>query len=208
MDSLVRITLVGDGTSDRCLVPIIEWIHDQKFLQVPVIVQYATHLPPARTGLRNRMLAAIHNHPCDALVIHRDAERQPLAHRINEILGEATGLSERCVPVVPVRMTESWLLLDEKAIRQAADNPSGTQPLSIPSYKRWEKLPDPKEDLFTLLRKASGLTGRRLDRFDPYAARHRVAMLINDFTPLRQLTAFAQFEATLSAAIGDVVNAF
>ncbi len=36
------------------------------------------------------------------------------------------------VPIVPVTMTEAWLLFDERAIRRAADNPAGENSLQLP----------------------------------------------------------------------------
>lgn len=201
----MRLTLVGDGTSDRCLVPIVEWIFDQKYPQIPRLFQYAENLPPFRHGLHNRILAAAHFHPCDVLVVHRDAEGQTLQARTDEILCELIGITGRCVPVVPVRMTESWLLLDELAIRHAANNPNGLIPLNLPPQNRWELIPDPKSELFRALRAATGLNGRRLDKFDHHSARHRVAMRVEDFSPLRNLSAFQQFETSLSATMTELL---
>jgi hypothetical protein len=41
----------------------------------------------------------------------------------------------RHIPVVPVRMTEAWLLADEFAIRSAPGNPNGTQSLDLPDLR-------------------------------------------------------------------------
>lgn len=202
MSRSIQLTVVGDGTSDRCLLPIIEWILDQRYSDIPYALQYASNLPPARGGLRRRIMAAVQYYPCDILVIHRDAEREPLDARISEVLEEAAGTTEKCVPAVPVRMTESWLLVDEGAIRRAANNPNGAVPLGLPPSGRWESLPDPKDSLFQFLRIATELNGRRLDRFNACEARARLAGLIKDFLPLRSLLAFRTFEAKLLDAVG------
>ncbi len=108
------------------------------------------------------------------------------------------------VPVVPVRMTEAWLLIDEGAIRRAASNPNGTQELELPAIARLEDLSDPKTALHDMLLKASEKRGRRLDQFRKRipSAVHRVAELITDFRPLRQLDAFRAFEAALVRQAG------
>ena len=92
-------------------------------------------------------------------------------------------------------MTEAWLLIEEAAIRIAAGTPRGRLGLSVPKLHELEALADPKQELFSLLRQASELKGRRLKRFSPDKERHRVAEFIKDFGVLRRLSAFQSFEA-------------
>lgn len=91
-------------------------------------------------------------------------------------------------------MTEAWLLFDEPAIRLAAGNPNGKIPLDMPQISIIEEIPDPKEFLFQMLREASGLSGRRLKKFNTGECRIRITELISDFSPLRQLSAFQRLE--------------
>jgi hypothetical protein len=93
-------------------------------------------------------------------------------------------------------MTEAWLLFDGDAIRSAAGNPLGSVCLELPPLRRIEGLPDPKAQLHDLLLAAAEVTGRRRKRFrrDLAVTVHRVAELVGDFAPLRQLPAFARFE--------------
>jgi hypothetical protein len=95
-------------------------------------------------------------------------------------------------------MTEAWLLIDETAIRTAARNPNGKIKLGIPAIKKLENLPDPKDVLHELLRQASEAQGRDLKKFRVHAMVHRLAELIEDYSSLRQLSAFQQFESDLS----------
>src|SRR5208283_4198439 len=97
----------------------------------------------------------------------------------------------------PVRMQEAWLLIDQHAIRRAAGNPASHIPLNMPDLNRIEALPNPKDTLYSLLRVASDFTGRRLHRLNPASLRYRVAELIADFSPLRNLPAFAALEQDL-----------
>ncbi|HUT94205.1 MAG TPA: hypothetical protein VMY37_32390 [Thermoguttaceae bacterium] len=106
------------------------------------------------------------------------------------------------VPVVPVRMTEAWLLFDEKAIRRAAGNPNGTDPLQVP-VRQAEDIPDPKAVLHEALRTASGLSGRRRQKFNVRDAVHRVGEYIDDFSPLRRLSAFQRLEEDLATVLRE-----
>jgi hypothetical protein len=109
------------------------------------------------------------------------------------------------VPIIPIRMTEAWLLFDEPAIRSAADNPRGTMSLNVPHLANLESLPDPKNTLWNLMLAASGKNGRRLAQFkrDLFSRRQRVAELISDFSPLRTLSAFVLFEEALRSAVNQ-----
>lgn len=102
---------------------------------------------------------------------------------------------------MPVRAQEAWLLFDEPAIRRAAGNPRSQIPLDLPALSQIEEIADPKGRLLELLRIASGETGRRRRRFRERAAIHRVAELIEDFIPLRELSAFRAFERDLTEVI-------
>ena len=201
----IRYTLISDGPSDRALLPILTWILREKGDIRRVQPEWADlrRLPQPPQSLRERILSAIDLFPCDLLFVHRDAEREDPETRYREIrnpLQEATkrGFKVPTVCVVPVRMTEAWLLFDEPAIRLAAGNPNGTNPLNMPDLSVIEEIPDPKIVLFEILREASGLTGRRLKRFNTAECRIRITELLSDFSPLRQLSAFQRLENDIS----------
>lgn len=94
-------------------------------------------------------------------------------------------------------MQEAWLLIDESALRYAAGNPNGDERLTLPSTGKLEHLPDPKSLLHQLLRQASGLRGRRLQRFNRTLHGRRVADCIDDFGPLCRLPAFRRLAAEI-----------
>ncbi|MEH1908406.1 hypothetical protein [Nostoc sp.] len=95
----------------------------------------------------------------------------------------------------------SVAIFDEAALRKAAGNPRACQPLQLPDIRRLEQLPDPKDILYELLCKASGLTGRRLKQFSVNERVHRLAELIDDFSPLRALSAFQLLETEIQQVI-------
>jgi hypothetical protein len=195
-------TLLADGSSDKALIPIINWTLEQ----IPNIrfnSQFAelSLKSKARAGLFRRAEEAIKVYECDILLMHRDAEKLPANFRIEEIRNDLAKLGKPYIPIVPIRMTEAWLLIDEQAIRSAASNPNGTIELSIPRANRLEDIPDPKNVLFETLKLASELPAGRLRKFRPEACRHRVAELISDYSQLRKISAFVQFESDLMACV-------
>jgi len=200
----IRFTLLTDGSSDDALMPILRWSIIENGVRGGVQGEWADLRWPKRrpSGLVDRITAALHYYPCDLLFVHRDAEgRDMLLERVGEIrqaLDRLTIAKPPVVCVVPVRMTEAWLLLDERAIRRAAGNPNGREPLALPRPAEIETLPDPKDTLAALLRDACGLGARRRRRKVRIAL---VAGRVEDFTPLRSLSAFRVMEGDLAALI-------
>ena len=197
----LRFTLVADGSSDKALLPILVWLLRKHFGKIPIQAEFADlrrlQNPPSK--LFDRIAKSIELYPCDLLFVHRDAERESIAKRVREIRESLEKCAIDALPVVcvvPVRMQEAWLLIDEFALRKAAGNPRGRRPLNIPDPNKLEDLPDPKQILHELLHQASSLSGRRLKRFirDVGSHVHRVAEHIDDFSLLCELTAFQQVE--------------
>ena len=193
-------TLLADGASDRVLEPVLRWLLDTH-CPYATDLQFAEYLPGNPKGLAARMVTAIDQYPCELLFVHRDAEsgRPEVRQReIDEAWASILG-GRHLVAIIPVRMTEAWLLLDEAAIRSASGNSNGTMPLTLPGAARLESLKDPKEYLFDALRTASGHSAGRLKAFSPEARRHRVAELMFSFEPLRALPSFLRLEAQLQS---------
>ncbi len=141
-------------------------------------------------------------YPAPLLLVHRDAESALRPQRVHEITRALSGLNvTHYVCVVPVKMQEAWLLFDEAAMRCASGNPNGREVLDLPAVRDLERIDDPKNLLFEALRTASGLSLRRLAKFNAHQAAHRLAELIDDYSPLRELPAFAAFESEARAAL-------
>ncbi|MCG3199380.1 MAG: hypothetical protein GHCLOJNM_03894 [bacterium] len=208
----LRFLLVADGPSDQALLPILRWL-------------LRTHLPARASqgewadlrfqrnppkSLPDRIAAAIRLHPnCELVFVHRDAEGEPLDARVSEIRAAcemAFRQFPRVIPaieVVPVRMSEAWLLFDESAIRKAVGNPNGRVQLCLPPLNRVEELADPKTLLHGLIGCATEFTGRRLKRFRISTAIHRLSEVISDYSPLRTLSAFNRLENQLTRTIQE-----
>ena len=209
----LRYTLICDGSRDRCLCSVIEWT----LTNVPMAESISFEgsvadfrgLPSPPACLADKIIYSLDLFPCDVLFVHRDAEREPLAVRVEEIdkaVRQTT--SKYHVPIVPVRMTEAWLLADESAIRCASGNPNGTKQLTMPRLDKLENIPDPKKKLHDLLEIASDKRGRRLEQFrrDINERVQRVANLTSDFSSLRKLSAFRIFEKTTSEVIAKIIS--
>lgn len=192
--------LLAEGTSDRALLPILRWV---VACATPVEariewIDTASFERGARP-LGEKVRAAQIVCPCDLLFVHRDADKQSPQYRHDEI-GQAVG-GRLHVAVVPIRMTEAWLLIDERKIREASGRVSGVEDLGLPPLARLEAEDRPKEKLYRALRVAHGATGRRAKSFHPPAAIHRLANLVEDWSPLRRLSAFQRLEEDTRRAL-------
>lgn len=204
----LRYTLRSDGSSDRALIPILNWLLKNLLSDCAIQHQWADlrGIPRSRANtLADEIKLSIELYPCDLLFIHRDAEKEPHEVRINEIQTVTSQIvsiiNVPTVCVVPVRMTEAWLLLDTIALRKAASNPNGKIDLKLPPLKQIECESDPKKVLHNLLRQASELSPGRLRKFSVHERVHRVAELIDDFSALRVLPAFTALESEIESVI-------
>lgn len=199
----LRYTLIADGSSDKTFLRIIKWTLDQHFPQLAADGLFADfrHLQKTPKTLAEKYRLAQELYPADIYFVHRDAETTDASSvelrksQICKDIGEdAFG---HCICIVPIKMMETWLLIDSDAIKKASGNRNNKQDLGLPAHKNLEKHPAPKILLHETLKTASGLKGRNLDKFNPHQAIHLVAEYISDFSPLRELSAFQVFEKDL-----------
>ncbi|NWF81263.1 MAG: DUF4276 family protein [Chloroflexi bacterium] len=206
----LTFTLVTDGSSDTVLLHILTWLLRANGVTMAVRKQWADTrwVRLQRSTLTDRLHTALNLYPCDLLCVHRDAEGEPRERRVIEIQHALERLPAElprphAVCVVPVRMTEAWLLFDEAAIKQAAGNRQSQENLHLPPLGTLEDEPDPKQRLHDSLKRASGLRGRRLNQFPVHQRVHRVAELIADFAPLRALPAFQALEQEVRRVVAE-----
>lgn len=189
----ITYTLLTDGSSDHCLTHHIKWILDQR--NVSFRAQIAFRALPHKKGLLKRVEAALEFYPCDVLFLHRDAENDSYNSRLEEIRRSLDGrIDTPVIPIIPMKMTEAWLLHDEEAIKKAAENPNSRVDLNLPRLRDIENISDPKNILFEKLKLATGLTGHRLTKYNPHQSRHRVAELISSYGALQAVSSFQFLE--------------
>ncbi|MBD2175596.1 DUF4276 family protein [Pseudanabaena sp. FACHB-1998] len=196
-----KYTLIADGRTDDALIPILTWLLINLGVKIGIQPQLpilgSLRNPPKR--LQDKIAIALDLFPCNILFIHRDAESDetPIETRTKEIR-KAEKLIKKTLPpivcVIPIKMIESWLLFNEEAIRKVVGNPSGRQNLSLPKISEIEKIADPKERLEKLLTDASfpNRRGKRVNIPSNYCV--RIAEEIEDYEPLRNLSAFQELE--------------
>jgi len=208
--NLLRYTLIGDGSSDKALMPVINWLLNDLYPKLPIVSTFAEfgHLPkpPAKKNIAEQIKCAANYYPFDLLIYHRDAEVNNdgiIDKRKDEILGAAANTNDApsIVCIIPVVMTETWLLIDKNAIKKAVGNRNFSGELKLPSIKNLEQKGNTKIMLYELLKAAKNTNKRSLQKFKPDYAVQLVAEYITDFSPLRQLQSFRIFEADLKAAI-------
>ena len=200
----LTFTLLADGPSDAALMPILRWSLRQRTQLTTIQSEWADlrRLPNPPRDLASKILEALKLYPCDVLFVHRDAENHNPNLRYIEIEEAMERVAAKIgrknyVCVVPVRMQEAWLLINQSAIRRAAGNPNGKNALAMPDVSEIESIQSPKNRLLQLLKDASELRGRRLKKFRPTKHIHLIAANISDFSPLRQLPAFQRLEADI-----------
>lgn len=172
---------VAEGSSDAPLAGIVESLFLDRGFMVRLSAPDFSLLDRTPKDVRSRVSAglALIGDGADVVVVHRDADNAGADARLNEIekAVQDAGRDFALVPVIPIRMTEAWLLLDERAIRQVAGNPNGRMRLDLPTPREVEHVADPKTRLRDCLLAASGTAGRRREMFQKRFPQHRRQLL-------------------------------
>lgn len=199
-----RGIFLADGSSDLPLARHLERLCADVGHEVLITAIDPRSSPDRTVAGRLRMLV-VQEFPFDVVFVHRDAEGDDPQRRRREIAdgAEAVGITSPVIPVVPVRMTEAWLLLDPAEIRRVAGRPNGRDPLDLPVPSEVERLADPKARLHQVLLDASGTRGRRRDRFQRDFGQHRALLLERlDLTgPVSRLQAWQHLRLDIDAAL-------
>jgi len=193
---------------------IINWLLNDIYPQLPCNGNFADlrylSSPPPVSNIIQRIKEAKNIYPYDILFYHRDAEgfdKNIIKKRKDEIIGKVDAqIASKIVCVVPITMMETWLLIDRDAIKKAAGNRNFTGIIDLPALSRLEYENDSKSLLHNVLLSTSGLKGRRKKTFNVHYAVHLVAENIKDYSPLRELSAFRDFENDMKTAVDLFLN--
>ncbi|GHC72811.1 hypothetical protein GCM10007079_06260 [Nocardiopsis terrae] len=197
----VRILFLREGTSDDGIAEHIENIAAGLGIEVALTNPDLDRLNAQGHTIGDKLSRVLALGGFYELVaVHRDADnagRQPRVLEIEEaVRTHMPGVVH--VPVVPVRMTEAWLLVDEPAIRRVAGNPNGRCALGLPQASRVETIADPKKLLKQALAAASELSGRRLKRFNDRFPENR-RQLLQRLDPNGPVTRLPSWQAFVGA---------
>ncbi|MBP2707085.1 hypothetical protein JOL79_25190 [Microbispora sp. RL4-1S] len=203
----LRVLFLAEGTSDSGLIRQIERIAVEAHVDIAVTHPDLARLPkPPGPGVAAKLRAVLEiDGSYDLLLIHRDADRDGRDARIAEIF-DAVDRNAPGTPhtaIIPVRMTEAWLLVDEAEIRVVAGNPNGKVKIDLPAVSRVESIPDPKSLLKEKLALASGLTGRKLQKFNQRFPQNRRLLLerIDPDGPIAKVPSWCAFVTDLKAGL-------
>jgi hypothetical protein len=201
---------VGEGPSDEALVERIEELCLRAGADEVAGVAPDLRRHSRKSSTVSEKIAHVLQLEPDANLVfaHRDADTQDPAPRRSEVTEafRGVGVEQPHVAVVPVQMTEAWLLLDEEDIRFVAENPNGNVQINLPSPARVESVTDPKEKLRDALVAASERSGRRLKRFRkrfPQQRRRLIERLDLD-GPVSQVSAWQRLCEDIEQALADL----
>ena len=198
---------LADGSSDAPLGEHLENLCAKRAVEVRITTPDLRKLPKPpglRVADRLRTVLELGISP-DIIFVHRDAEKQDPSWRYKEVQDAVSqtrpGLP--AVAVVPVRMTEAWLLIDEDQIRHVAGRPRSTVDLDLPPISKVEAESDPKKLLRDALNIASGLQGRKLIRFQHQFNNNRRTLLqrLDVEGPVRNLQSWKALESSLDRIV-------
>jgi len=203
----MRFLLACEGRSDAGLISHIERLVIENCNDTTVEGEMWFYNSPLAERIRTGLQASANQ--VDVLFVHRDANSAGAEARFQEIAGavEEARVTAPWVGVVPVRMTEAWLLLDEAAIRKVVGRPNGRVPLNLPTPREAERRATPKDILANALLAASEATGRRRKRIVRDFSRFRQRLLadLSIDGPVTQLASWRRFrDDTLTAIHGRI----
>lgn len=196
MDTL-STGLIADGSSDQSLIPLLTTLLGELLPETRIEPpQWIS--PTNKNALSEKIAYALdpENFQFDILFVHRDAENETIAKRVEEISQSTPAGNHPIVCVIPVKMTESWLITSDKAIKEAVGNSHSKAKLDLPAQNKIESC-DSKAVLLSALTKASEYGAQRRRKFKPELFRHRVAELTTDLTALRKISSFKKMENAL-----------
>lgn len=194
---------IREGSSDEPLAEIVEQLFAAQGVNLRLTSPDLARLPIERSATvesKLRVGLELSEGGVDLLVVHRDADAAGRQSRVAEIESavDALGVATPCIPIIPERMTEAWLLLDESAIRRAAGNPRGRSDLGLPRPSEVERLSDPKSALREALLAAAELRGRRRRELERRFHAHR-RRLLAELDIEGPVTGLGSFQALLRA---------
>ncbi len=206
----IRVLLVCEGTSDGGLLYHVQQLIIGYGFSDPFLLPWIWGRDPeqrVRNGLERLG-------ECDLVMVHRDADSQQNTssagpdrrYREIEAAITRTGYDGPWVGVVPVQAMESWLLLDESAIREVVGKPRSSVPLHLPLPSRIEEASDPKQMLQIALETASGQSGRRLASIKRDFPHYRRILMENLQVGgfLEQVPSWCRFRDETAAALKEI----
>lgn len=211
----VAVALYAEGSTDQLFLPeVIRRTAKQNLNQSGhqyIDVKPVDPISFSKTGMKQDeciLQAARRAANYNILIVHADADHhtadRALKERFNPgylLVQQAQEEVCRCVlPIVPVQMTEAWMLADPEALIAALGTSKNAQELDLPlKAKLVETDSDPKKTLKMIVGKANTHRSRR--RHLEVTALYTLLSRTVDLSRLRNVPAYQRF-------VHDLVNAF
>lgn len=210
MSNIITIGLHCEGTTDeRFLLSVIKRTFDEVALEC--VSQLEVYDPELVNGKGVTFVAAVqqaavnaHDQGIMVLCVHTDADnaddRTAFEFKINPAFSAVIGpqYCEALVAVVPIYMTEAWMLADATLLRGEID-PIG-QGLDLPLPIRPESENDPKEIIKEIIRLASaGRSRRQRDQLHISDLYQPIGQKIN-LQKLARLSSYQRFKESVRDA--------
>src|SRR5688572_30087249 len=145
----MRFALIKEGKADTPLASVLTRLCRGIATTIDIDVEAIPNLGVGREIARN-VVALLESDPDIALLfVHMDGDNEGLEirrARIEKALARC-GNPRPYARVVPVRETESWLLVDGQRIREVAGYTEGNAPLNLPKLSHIEECADVKNRL-------------------------------------------------------------
>lgn len=186
----LELALYCEGPTDQLFLSIIIQRSSRKILeqykQGSINISRVETIKINKTGLRRDecvFQAASKAAKYHVLIVHADAdhptrekallERFQPGYRLVQQAEEK--ICKNLLPIIPVRMTEAWMLADHEAMQDVLETALRVQELGLPSKARQvESDPDPKHTLRQIMQRACAERSRR----------HRAVDLRSLYAPL------------------------
>jgi hypothetical protein len=202
---------VCEGSSDKPLADIVETLFAERGQALRLSTPDLSTLPHVGKNVRSMLSAGaqLMDAPFPLAVVHRDADNAGWESRREEVERALSGSEIDCklITVIPITMTEAWLLLDENEIRVVAGNPNGRNNIALPQIHEVEGIADPKSLLKASLLSAASPRGRRRDAVAKRFSQHRRQLLerLDPNGPVTQLSSWRRLVADIDACIGSLL---
>ncbi|MEU8269208.1 hypothetical protein AB0B89_18840 [Sphaerisporangium sp. NPDC049002] len=201
---------IAEGTSDLPLSDIVEFLFAERGQSLRLSKPDFDALKKVRKDVESKLIAGaqLTGKPFDLAVIHRDADNAGWQARLSEVQSAvlSSGVPCELIPVIPIRMTEAWLLLDESEIRKVAGNPNGRENLGLPKIREVEGIADPKGLLRDCLMKAASVRGRKRQTAATRFPQHRRQLLerLDLQGPVAQLSSWKKLVSDINRFVDSL----
>jgi hypothetical protein len=217
--NMLVLALYVEGNADERFLPIVvqrtaqELLLHEGRMVVDVLPPYVV-VPDEPQPDRATAILAVARQTAGyhALIIHADADHpsperalgeriQPGLARITAACQAGESVCDIAVPLVPVQMTEAWMLADAEALRVVIGTRLVSQQFGLPARARdLESDPDPKQTLHEVVSRALADRPRRRRRLDRSDLDEPLARQIS-LARLAEIPSYQQFVANLRLAL-------